>query len=514
MSNFTPDSSGQSSASGSSSMHPEFRQNPFLSEADRKKWDLRKVVKNIELSNPLKPLRDILREVKQYLVEVEDRGSSLQAREAQEIITNWKDETRTLQLNRKGKLTQKREHGSASSVGVSIGHITGNVVIHNSAQLPANSGDDSSSISSVEEHHNKMCRVYLQGSYGAEEDMDEQKEPARKWLVQGEDMTAHLNRYRRKCVKMAQSKTHLSDRHVLALSFIYLISPIDHCATSTLHLCEQHAVFEELSQTLPRVSKDVWKICRKARHAATRNQSVEQFLRSEYSAGEECDEEMQQCVQILYNLVRILPAYDSHQVDSSVMAESLKAFVKSSLTIDSAKGEWLHHRIPYVDNSTGMSTSLKPDYVMYTEAGVTNFELLFIEIKNWPSKGIKEETDTIKLGKEMKLGIDKLVDEGVEDPMTVGMIVEGCHAKTYYMDLRFDGLYRMVEICQFDLPTNRGDELLLVPPVLERLKQMKVMTEQTIKNIHAAVDPARLKTPSEALGFLRLSCGTPTVTKK
>ncbi|KAI8381206.1 uncharacterized protein BYT42DRAFT_604214 [Radiomyces spectabilis] len=497
MSSLSSGFTGQSSTTGSSWTDPGFRQNPFLSETDPAKWDLWKIAKDIERLHPLKAVQEITNEVKQYLVEVEVRGTNVQVKKAQEMINNWQNVSRALKFDTKRKSFQKRKHGAASSAGVSIGQITGTVIINYSAQLPENSSDDNSSINSVEEHHNKMCRVYVQGSYVAEEGMDKQTELARKWIVQGEDMTAHLSEYRRKCIKLAHSKRHLSYRHLLALSFIYLISPTNRCAITSLHPFQQQAVFEDLSQSLPLVPKDVWEFCRNARHAATRNQNVESFLRTEYSAQQGNDVEMLNCIQILYTLNGVLPANDRHPIESEITVSTIKAFIPSSLYVDGAKDEWQTYHMPYVDCSTGRSISLKPDYVMYVEpTAKTNLELFFLEVKDWPNKGNVYEADTVKLGKEMKLGLHKLVNGGVKDPITVGMLVEGCHVKTYYMDLKFDGLYRMVETSLFNLPTNRGDELLLVPPVLERLKQMKVIIERTMNNIHTAMDPARPKTSS------------------
>ncbi|KAI8381207.1 uncharacterized protein BYT42DRAFT_565680 [Radiomyces spectabilis] len=341
--------------------------------------------------------------------------------------------------------------------------------------------------------------------------MDEQKEPARKWIVQGKDMTAHLIAYRKRSIKLARSEARLEDSHILSLSFIYILSPNDPCAVSSLPPLQQYAVFENLLQTRPHVSDDLWDICEETQYALARNQDVRPIFQRKFL---ECDDEMYYCIDILSNLIKFLPAKKSHQVETAII-DTVKAFVISSLNVDGAKGEWQTYHMPYVDSSSGKSTSMMPDYVMYAQPTArTNFDLFFVEVKSWPNKGNKHETDTIKLGKEMKLGIDKLVNRSVEDPMTVGMLVEGCHVKTYYMDLKFDGQYRMVEMARYKLPGNRVDGLLIVPPVLESMKQMKLIIEHTMKSLYAAVKAGRPKTPSGLSGFVRSSCGSPTMTRK
>ncbi|KAG2226897.1 hypothetical protein INT45_010176 [Circinella minor] len=52
-------------------------------------------------------------------------------------------------------------------------------------------------------------------------------------------------------------------------------------------------------------------------------------------------------------------------------------------------------------------------------------------------------SDLVKLGKEMKIGVEKLVNEGVEEPEVVGIVVEGVEMTTYKLDLKYDGQYRM-----------------------------------------------------------------------
>lgn len=43
----------------------------------------------------------------------------------------------------------------------------------------------------------------------------------------------------------------------------------------------------------------------------------------------------------------------------------------------------------------------------------------------WPEQMNKEEDDTVKLRKQMQFALNKFVDAGVEDPLIVGLTVEG-----------------------------------------------------------------------------------------
>ena len=48
-----------------------------------------------------------------------------------------------------------------------------------------------------------------------------------------------------------------------------------------------------------------------------------------------------------------------------------------------------------------------------------------VEIKAKASN--KDESDMVRIGKELKICIDKLVNAGVVDPVTVGIIIRGMH---------------------------------------------------------------------------------------
>nr|CAG8601210.1 3702_t:CDS:2 [Entrophospora candida] len=92
----------------------------------------------------------------------------------------------------------------------------------------------------------------------------------------------------------------------------------------------------------------------------------------------------------------------------------------------------------------------KPDFLIRTTN--TNYvELLLAEIK--PTKvSIKLfSNDLVKLGKEMKSSIDKIIDEGLLDVSVYG--IHGAEiCKCYIMDLKSEGIYRMMVLGKFIIP--------------------------------------------------------------
>ncbi|ORE08285.1 hypothetical protein BCV72DRAFT_203949, partial [Rhizopus microsporus var. microsporus] len=80
--------------------------------------------------------------------------------------------------------------------------------------------------------------------------------------------------------------------------------------------------------------------------------------------------------------------------------------------------------------------------------------------------------DFVKLGKQLQVATTKLISVGVVDPIVIGLLVEGVHAEMYVMDLSYNGIYRMINVGQFDFPRNIQNDLLLVPVRMENMSLM------------------------------------------
>ncbi|CEP15876.1 hypothetical protein [Parasitella parasitica] len=52
--------------------------------------------------------------------------------------------------------------------------------------------------------------------------------------------------------------------------------------------------------------------------------------------------------------------------------------------------------------------------------------------------------------------LNKLVLQKVDNPVVVGLLIEGTKASTFKMDIAYNGQYRMVELSQFHLLHNHG----------------------------------------------------------
>lgn len=113
---------------------------------------------------------------------------------------------------------------------------------------------------------------------------------------------------------------------------------------------------------------------------------------------------------------------------------------------------------------------IEPDFAAYVDAiSECNLELLAMEVKTSTKSKNKLESDQVRLGKQMKIMIDKLVYYEIEEPVVFGILVKGRYSravlskyvykhiysgmqvKVFTMILPEDGHYVFLELGAFDL---------------------------------------------------------------
>ncbi|CAO3588625.1 unnamed protein product [Absidia cylindrospora] len=173
---------------------------------------------------------------------------------------------------------------------------------------------------------------------------------------------------------------------------------------------------------------------------------------------------------------------DTHGGLYCVLSDKLSSRIRS-----------LHH---YSEPVQPMTVALQPNYT--------------VEVKP-PNKSSSSQlqSDLVKLGKEMK----RMLDAGIEKIMVCGMLVEGFPCTTYSMDLKFDGIYRMVQLARFHLLRDSSD-ILLAPRIIENLLQVKTILIETVTSIdditnNNVSDSDCCSSDGTPKSWKRPACGTP-----
>lgn len=104
------------------------------------------------------------------------------------------------------------------------------------------------------------------------------------------------------------------------------------------------------------------------------------------------------------------------------------------------------------------------------------------EFKPLNRKNTKPPSDLVKLGQRMKLMLNTIIKSNIEAPVVCGMLVEGYKCSTYKMDIPFPGVYRMINLQNFDICHDHSSFSSL-PNMYKYLSQLKLIILDTAKKI-------------------------------
>lgn len=130
------------------------------------------------------------------------------------------------------------------------------------------------------------------------------------------------------------------------------------------------------------------------------------------------------------------------------------------------------------DVSLSGDPQYKPDFGIYVNGLSQRFEVVVGEFEA-PKGHCQGESDTIKIGKEMRTMINRLVTIGVEDPVVCGVLVSGGCLSTYKMELRGPKLYVMARLSKLNL-IRTSDDLVMLPILVSRIAQVQVMHSMAV----------------------------------
>lgn len=133
----------------------------------------------------------------------------------------------------------------------------------------------------------------------------------------------------------------------------------------------------------------------------------------------------------------------------------------------------------------------KPDYMVYFRYTKGKKNLFTAEVKPI-ARQADAVNDTVKLGYELKLMMDRLLAARVPSAVVCGLVVKGnCLSResiimlkdsmlskgsvcaVYAMDFKYEAIYRMTKCCEFELPYSLKT-IPLLPQAVEGMLQLRV----------------------------------------
>ncbi|GAA5800827.1 hypothetical protein HPULCUR_006266 [Helicostylum pulchrum] len=310
----------------------------------------------------------------------------------------------------------------------------------------------------------------------------------------------------------------LSDERTLSLSYVFFISHKSRLL-SQFNTSEKSAIMNNLNITkgLNSIEETTVLTCFHVLKILQDKKVV-----NEQDANDEMDKLRTTCViQQSKTATRIVSSllykyFSSVQKDSesNLTIETLRPFIKHIIvsTCADIKLEWMSYRM---SSGTNDGQMMIPDLALYIDPlSVINFELFIVEVKKHGnfSNGTLEN-DMIKLGKEMKLAVDKLITHKVDSPEIIGLLIRGLNVTVMKMDLQYNGQYRLIEISTFFLVRDTIDDIMLIPSIIQKLDQVRQIIQDTMEKIYKAIRKELCSTRVNNT-FMRKGCHSPVTVKK
>lgn len=130
------------------------------------------------------------------------------------------------------------------------------------------------------------------------------------------------------------------------------------------------------------------------------------------------------------------------------------------------------------------NVAFKPDFVVYNISGSVKCIVLIAEFKP-TEQNPYVESDLVKLAKQMKVILNKLIINGVTKPKICGVRCEGENVHTYVMDLPSPKLYRIINTSKIKLFKDLN-QISLLPNAITQLLCLKEISTETAAKIETA----------------------------
>ncbi|KAI7873714.1 uncharacterized protein EV154DRAFT_527817 [Mucor mucedo] len=197
-----------------------------------------------------------------------------------------------------------------------------------------------------------------------------------------------------------------------------------------------------------------------------------------------CESENVLDLHTAHVLAFILPIFVNGQPDCSIEDSFVHNYISPLLSSVFSSDPLLNMKWAKGKLANDSNASYKPDFQVFNLSGSVKCIVLIAEFKH-SEQNSYVESDLLKLGKQMKLTLNKLISDGINNPKVCGVHREGLNLNTYVMDLISPKVYRMINVAKVKLFVNL-DQISLLPRVLAHLiclKNIALETSQKIENV-------------------------------
>ncbi|KAI9497237.1 hypothetical protein BDB00DRAFT_805617 [Zychaea mexicana] len=291
-----------------------------------------------------------------------------------------------------------------------------------------------------------------------------------KWEVAGVTISEKLLDYRQATIVKAESKCLDTYQEELSINSIFLFDAIhsvypSSCLEYGFKSATWEAITEECHELYPleQLSDSIEATISKFAKAAKRKyaQCTEIIDSIPHGGGDDT-----RCIkESLRNIVSVYSPRSSKKTDKAESTFSISAvyplvlsFLEETDMTTRVGTDGRAHREKTESSGKGgyqfSDLSVNFEYGLMPKQG-----LLIVEIKPPHKVRTGSRPDLVKLANEMKDSLDKMVQDGVDNPKItiLGLLVEGFRCTLFVMDLKYQAVYRLIPLAVFYIPRDLHD---------------------------------------------------------
>ncbi|KAI7848480.1 hypothetical protein BDC45DRAFT_314944 [Circinella umbellata] len=235
------------------------------------------------------------------------------------------------------------------------------------------------------------------------------------------DMGEEYQIYRKKSIEGAQARKTLCDSRILSLSNIFLISSNERCVLSLMD--DHKVIFKAFKKTdrLERVDLEFDNACKIITNIYNDDGDYIEMGKVLPKMKELQDETYLAGVQVLSAMINMVVQWNESTVlkEEDLNRKTVDYFLHATFCrIKNTESSWNTYTLKPSPSSPNYQT-FSPYFTLYNSklSSVTKYEFTVVEIKAKGSN--KDESDMVRIGKELKICIDKLATAGVTDPVAL-----------------------------------------------------------------------------------------------
>ncbi|KAI8090085.1 uncharacterized protein B0P05DRAFT_584314 [Gilbertella persicaria] len=256
-----------------------------------------------------------------------------------------------------------------------------------------------------------------------------------------------------------------SSHNILSLSFIFPVC--DNSSSTGENRCITRYFPKQVSNALNDCAQGAKEATKKAKASAIMYcKAIADGDEVEDEGEDEDQDSMTKAIKSLVKQLKNNQANVPYGSETSFMDKYLKPIWTQMLT------SGLDRSFIY-STTDGSHYGIKPDFMIGVAQRKNPLYFFFVEVKRPAETSCyQEESDFVKLLKEMKHSINDQLVLGFNDPISYGLLVEGFRCSLFRMFLASEGIYMSVLLKRFLLVEETND-MINLPSVVEAFDFVK-----------------------------------------